>query len=328
MNGFNRLTNSVFSTIFLACAGAFIASPAAAQDKFPSKPVTIAVGFAPGGSTDQIIRAMAKAAEKSLGQSVVVINKPGAGGTVALSNLTAQKADGYNLATITTGAVTAQYTRDMPFKVTHDFTPITEVVHMPSALVVRSDSPWKTLKDFVEHAKQNPKKVSYSTAGVGLSQHLAMEKLALEAGIDVVHAPYKGGMEAVTALLGGHVQALSQPPEWKPYVDNGTLRVLAVYGDKRMPQYPNIPTLKEQGYNFSMSAFISVVGPKGVPPERAKILADAFRKALDDPDFKTVLDTYFMSAVLNDSETFAKNLIAIDADMKTLVEKAGLRKAH
>ena len=195
---------------------------------------------------------------------------------------------------------------------------------MPSALVVRADSPWKTLKEFVDYARMNSGKVSYSTAGIGLSQHLAMERLGLEAGVKFTHAPYKGGMEAVTAILGGHVQALSQPPEWKPYVDNGTLRLLAVYSEQRLAQYPDVATLKEQGYSFSMSAFIALVGPKGVPEDRVKKLADAFKSALDDPDFKKVADTYYMLPVLNDPEEFGKSLKMIDADMKDLLEKVGL----
>lgn len=318
-----RVFRNLTKVLILSSSISFVGAGVMAQDTFPDRPITITVGFAPGGSTDAIIRAMARSAERVLGQPITIVNRPGGGGSVALSNLLRESADGYELATLTTGSVTAQYTTSLPYVVTADFTPITEVVSMPAALVVRSDSPWTTLDEFVEHARENPGRVTYSSAGVGLSQHLAMERLALETGVTFVHAPYGGGMEAVTALVGGHVQATSQSPEWKPYVDDGTLRMLAVYGEERMAEYPEVMTLREQGYDFSMSAIIALVGPSGMSSDRVQILVDAFRGALDDPEFLAAAEAYYMIPSLMPSEEFSEKLHNLDEDMKALIEGIG-----
>jgi len=297
-----------------------------AQKEFPAKPITIMVGFSAGGSTDSIIRAVSKGAKNVLGQPIVIMNVPGGGGTVALVNLMKKEPDGYTLASLTTGAVSAQYMRDIPFKLLQDFTPVADIVSFHAGLVVRSDSPWKTMKDFVAFAKANPGKVRYSTAGPGMSQHLVMERLGHEENIKWVHIPYGGGVEAVTALLGGHVDACSQVTEWKPYVDAGRLRLLAVYGESRMPHYPEVPTLKDLGYRISLAPFISLTAPKGLPMERAKILANAFKKGMDDPEFNQVRDQFFMASDYKDPEEFAKYLEGLDGEIKTLLRQAGLMK--
>ncbi len=310
----------VVATAFWTTGSAF------GQKDFPTKPIEIQVGFSAGGSTDMINRALGKAASPLLGQSVVIINSPGGGGTVALANLMKARPDGYTLGSLTTGAVAAQYMRDVPFKVMQDFTPVIHMVSFYAGLVVKSDSPWKDFKAFVEYAKANPKKIRYSTAGPGMSQHLVMERLGFDQGIDWIHVPYGGGVEAVTALLGGHVEAASQVTEWKPYVDAGNLRLLAVYGETRMPQYPDVPTLKELGYNISMAPFIALVAPKGTPPERVQILAKAFQEAMKDPEVNRVREQFFMASEYKGPEPFKKYLEKFDGEMESLLRKAGLMK--
>ena len=152
-------------------------------------------------------------------------------------------------------------------------------------LVVRSDAPWNTFKEFIDYAKTNPGKIRYSTAGPGTPQHLVMERLALKEKIKWTHIPFDGGGPAVSALLGDHVEALSQTTEWKKHVESGRLRLLAVYGEKRMNDFPNVPTLLELGYGITAPSLISIVGPKGLSPQVVETLHGAFKKAMEDPDF-------------------------------------------
>ncbi len=325
MKGASSRRQAFLPLLICLCAGAV--ADVQAQATFPAKPITIQVGFAPGGSTDLIVRALAKASQPYLGQPLIVGNSPGAGGTLALVNIMNKEPDGYTLATVTTGALSTQHTQEVSYNVLRDFTPIVDVVSLPAGLAVRADAPWKSLAELIAYAKANPKKLAYSTAGVGLAQHLTMERLAVIENVQWIHVPYRGGVDAVAAVLGGHVQAVSQLTEWKPHVDQGALRLLVLYGEKRMPQYPNVPTLKDLGYKFAMAPDIGLVGPKGVTPERANLLANAFKKAMDDPEYNKVKDSFFMSNEYKDPQAFAKSLAELDANIKGLVEKLGLAKA-
>ena len=304
----------------------FISQEVFAQTAFPSKPIKIVVCFAPGGTTDLITRALSKAASRSLGQQIVVTNTPGAGGTVALSHLMKEKPDGYNLATLTTGAISAQYMQKLPFKLLRDFTPVVQYVSFHAGLVVRVDSSWKTFNEFIHYTKANPGKVRYSTGAVGLTQHLIMERLGFEENIKWTHVPFDGGVLAATALLGGHVDACAGAAEWKPYVDAGSLRLLAVFGEKRIPHYPDVPTLKELGYNISGSLIASLVGPKGIPADRLTILDKAFKEAMNDGEFNQVKEKFFMAAEYRGPEEFARYLEQMDKEIETIMRRAGLTK--
>jgi tripartite-type tricarboxylate transporter receptor subunit TctC len=154
---------------------------------------------------------------------------------------------------------------------------------------VKSDSPWKTFEEFIAYAKANPGKIRYSTSGVGTGQHLAMEYLAMKEKIKWTHVPFSTSPQAVAAVMGGHVEATSQTPEWKEQVDAGNMRLLICWNDKRMPFYPNVPTLKEKGYDFSVQALIVVYAPANIPKEVVVTLAKAFRQASEAEEVKEVL---------------------------------------
>lgn len=251
--------------LFIFVTGWVAGNPCRAQDKFPTKPITCIVGYGPGGSADLPVRALAEVASKILGQPVVVINKPGAGSAVALGELKNAQPDGYTIGLLSTGAIISPHLRKVTYHPVDDFDAILQYCVGLYGLVIRADSPYKSLKDLVAYAGANPNKVKYSTAGAGTPQHLVMLLLGDLLNLKWTHVPFGSGNEAVAALLGGHVDCVSQSAEWKPHVVSGRLRLLVTYGDKRVESFLDVPTLVELGYDIIAPAISSLVGPKGIP---------------------------------------------------------------
>ena len=301
-------------------------APSFSQEKYPVRPINLIVGYPAGGSVDVCARPFAMAASKSLGQPIIIINKPGGGSSVAMASLKNEKPDGYTIGLLISGAVMSQHMRKVPFDTARDFTPIMQYGVYLYGLVVRSDSPWKSFKDFMAYAKANPGKVRYSTAGAGTPQHLVMERLAVKEGLQWKHIPFDGGSPAVTALLGGHVEAASQTTEWKKYVESGQLRLLAVYGEKRMIDFPEVPTLLDLGYSIIAPSLGSVVGPKGLSPQVVEMLHGAFKKAMDDPDFIRISRQMDMPPVYRGPQELAKHLVEMNEEVGSLVTSLGLRQ--
>jgi tripartite-type tricarboxylate transporter receptor subunit TctC len=266
-----------------------LTSPLWGQQPYPTKPINILIGFSPGGNVDVTTRALVGKTEKFLGQPIIISNNGGGGGSVAAGIVAKQKPDGYYMlgSTTTQHCRIPQY-RSVPYTL-DDFVPIMQHTTTESGLAVRTDSPFKTLKDLVEYARQNPGKATYSTLGVGSPMHLSMEYIAKQEGITWTHVPYPGNMPAVTAMLGGHVTATSSSTEWKPYVLEGRVRVLVTHGEKRMQSFPNVPTMKELGYDFYNDTTFIIMAPKGTPAPIVKKLEDALHKAQMDPEFRALL---------------------------------------
>ena len=195
---------------------------------------------------------MADLASKILGQPMVVINKEGGTGSVGLASLKKEKPDGYNICTVGGGTFIAQHQRQLPFDLLKDFTPIMQFAEFPTPVLVGGDAPWKTFKELVEYAKKNPGKIRYGTSGSGSIFHLAMVAFAQKEGIKWTHVPFKGGHNAILALLGGHVEVAVTPTNFDAFVRPGKLRYLSSFGQSRLPSFPEIPTWKELGYNIEM----------------------------------------------------------------------------
>jgi len=297
-----------------------------AQEKYPAKPITLIIGYPAGGSVDTCARPFANAASKLLGQPFVIVNKPGGGSSVAIAGLKNEKPDGYTIGLLISGAVMSQHMRKVPYDTATDFTPIMQYGVYLYGLVVRSDSPWNTFKEFVDYAKANPGKIRYSTAGPGTPQHLVMERLAMREKIKWTHIPFEGGAPAVAALLGGHVEASSQTTEWKKHVEAGRLRLLTVYGEKRMIDFPEVPTLVDLGYPIIAPSLGSVVGPKGLSPAVVETLHGAFRKAMEDPDFIRISRQMDMPPVYRGPQELAKHLVEMNEEVGSLIRTLGLRK--
>lgn len=300
--------------------------PAQAQEKYPAKPINFIVGYPAGGTTDICARPLVNAASKILGQPVVVVNKPGGGSAVAVALLKTEKPDGYTIGILPSGAVLSQHMRKVPYDSAQDFTPIMQYAVYLYGLVVQSESPWKNFKEFIDYAKANPGKIRYATAGPGTPQHLVMERLAIQEKIKWTHVPFDGGGPAVTALMGGHVEAISQTTEWKKHVESGRLRLLAVYGENRMADFPNAPTLLELGYKITAPSIISIIGPKGLAPQVVDTLHAAFRKAMDDPDFIKAGNQADQPVLYRGPQDLGRHLVQMNEEVGTLIRNLGLRK--
>jgi tripartite-type tricarboxylate transporter receptor subunit TctC len=282
-----------------------VLSPA---QSYPTKPISILVGFAPGGTMDVSTRVLAGKAEKSLGQPFIITNNGGGGGSVALGIVGKEKADGYSLAGCTsTGLIRIPQFRTVPYKL-EDFVPIMHFGAPQTKVMVRSDSPFKTFKDLVEYGKKNPGKVTYSSTGVGSPMHLAMEYVGKQEGIQWTHVPYPGSAPALTALLGGHVTAQSGSTEWIPQIKAGAVRLLGTHGEKRMKLFPEVPTFRELGYDFINETVFMVAAPKGTPLAIVKKLEEAFHKAMDDPEFIQTMEKMEIEITYRTSEDTKKYL--------------------
>ncbi len=269
---------------------------------YPTKPINLLVGFAPGGTMDVSTRVLAMKAEKALGQPFIITNNGGGGGSVALGIVAKERPDGYYLAGCTSsGLVRIPQFRPVPYKL-DDFIPIMHFGAPQTGVVVRADSPFKTLKDLVEYAKKNPGKVTYSSTGVGSPMHLAMEYIAKQEKIEWTHVPYPGSTPALTALLGGHVTAQSGSTEWIPQVKAGEVRLLATHGERRMKIFPAVPTFRELGYDFINETVFMVAAPKGTPSPIVKRLEEALHKAMDDPEFIQMMEKMEIEITYRNSE--------------------------
>ncbi len=301
-----KIIQSLIASILCVC---FITVPfifpGQAHAAYPDRPVTILVGFAPGGSMDLSARALAKSAEKILGQPVVIENKPGGTGTVALAALLSQKSDGYTLcATPSSVLIRVSQQQQVPFKPFTSFKPIIGFTEPQLGIVVKNDSPWKTLKDISTATAKNPGKIKYATTGVGSTTHAAVEEIAAKDKLQMVHIPYKGSMEALTAVLGGHVEFAALTSELVPSVKSGQARLLAVISEKRSAKFPEVPTMKELGYDFANDAVFAIIAPAQIDPAIARKLESAFAAAAKSKDYLETLDKINMIPVYYDGKAF------------------------
>jgi tripartite-type tricarboxylate transporter receptor subunit TctC len=295
--------------------------------EFPSKAITMIVPWVAGGSTDSVMRIISENAGKHLGQPVVVDNKPGGGGTVGPAMMAATaKPDGHTLSQIPLGVFRLPHTMKTTWDPLKDFTYIIQLTGYTYGIVVKKDAPWKDLKELLAYAKANPGKVTYATPGVGVMQHVVMEKLAKKEGIKWIHIPQKGGIEVITATLGGHVMVGAETSGWAPQVDSGDLRLLAIWTEQRSKKWPDVPTLKELGYEIVASSPFGIAGPKGMDPKVVKVLHDAFKKAMDEPSFKKVLDDFYMVPAYKSSEDYTKYALELYKEEKENAEVLGLKK--
>jgi tripartite-type tricarboxylate transporter receptor subunit TctC len=289
--------------------------------EFPEKEVQIIVPYSAGGATDLIFRALGAATEKYLGKAVVIVNKPGGGGAVGFTEGMKAAPDGYML----TAAITPLTI--LPHQVTtaftyRDFEPILNVVSDPSMFLVREDAPWKSLNEFLDYAKKNPDMVTVGNSGAGGGVHLVALAFEKAAGVKFNHIPFAGGGPSVTALLGGHVNAVSvSPPEGVTHVQAGKLRIIALFADKRLEMFPDVPTVKEQGIDFVMGMWRGLVAPKGTPPAAIKKLHDAFKRGMDNPAFKQNAKDMSVNLFYLGSEDFGNLMVSDDEFFGKLVQE-------
>ena len=272
--------------MILATVAMIVAGVVSGQN-FPNRPVTLTVGFAPGGGADTAARLIAQKLGENVGQPIVVENKAGAGGNIAAQHIATAPPDGYTIHLTSVGpmAVAPHLVKTLPYDPKRDIAPITMGVVFPNVFVVPSGVPAKTLAEFVAMAKQRPGKLTYGSSGVGGAGHLAGELFKERAGIDVLHVPYKGGGPAMTDLLGGRLDMyVGVPSTVGPHVDAGKLRALATTGAKRTSMMPNVPTVAESGYpGFEAINWYAFVAPARTPKDLLDFWNRELTKALNDP---------------------------------------------
>jgi tripartite-type tricarboxylate transporter receptor subunit TctC len=277
----------------LAALAAFAALSAQAQ-QFPNRPVTMIVPFPPGGIADITGRPLAVAMSKQLGQPVVVENKAGAGGAVGHAFVAKAKPDGYTIMTALSSIVVIPEAdkvngRPSTYQMS-DFTSIALLSADPTILLVPAGAPWKTLKELIDDARSRPGKISYASSGVYGTIHTCFEMLAQAANVKLLHVPYKGGGPAMTALLAGETNLGAQSPGVSdPHIKAGKIRVLGSWAGSRTAALPDVPTMKEQGFDVEFYIWAGVFAPAGLPPDVRERLTAAVRQSAQDPEFVKAL---------------------------------------
>ena len=309
----------------VGAAAAGLAAPVLVRAQvFPARPIRYICPWPAGGSTDAVIRALATSAGATLGQTIIVDNKPGAGGTLGAIELANAKPDGYTLAQLPQSVFRIPHMQKVSFDTLKDFTWIACLTGYTFGLVVPANSPFKSIKDLVDYAKANPGKVTYGSTGTGTSPHLAVEEFAQRAGIQLTHVPFKGNAENMQAILGGHIMAASDATGWGPHVESCKLRLLATYGGKRTKRWPQIQTLDELGYKTISDSPFGVCGPKGMNPVVVKAIHDAFKKTLDDPAVMSSFDKYDQTVIYKDTAEYTKFAVESFQAEKATIERLGL----
>ncbi len=309
-------------------APAAVAFPAIGRAQaFPAKPIRLICPWPAGGASDAVMRALAESAGKALGGTMVVENKAGASGMLGPNELVAAKPDGYTLSQTTIGVVRLPHMQKMQFDPLKDFTYIACLTGYTFGLVVRADSPIKSVADLVDYAKANPGKFTFGSPGIGTTPHLAVEEFAYKAGIKLLHVPFKGYADGAQSLLGGHVMSHSDSTGWAGQVDSGAMRLLATYGSKRTKRWANVPTLQELGYDTVSDSPFGIAGPRGIDAAITAKLHDAFKKTLEDATVLATFEKYDQSVIYMNSADYTKFLTELYQKEKVLIERLGLAKA-
>jgi tripartite-type tricarboxylate transporter receptor subunit TctC len=277
------------SILFLLAAAMLImgAVPKAEAAWPDDQPITMIVAYAPGGATDIAARLAAVYIEKYLGQSVAVINRPGAGGEIGFTALAEAKPDGYTIGFINTpNVLTIPMQRSTRYSL-ESFIPVAQLMDDPDAFLVMKDSPINNLKDLAEYAKANPNKVTYGTTDIGSDDHIAAEMFAIAAGVQMKHIPFDGASASRTALLGSHIiLGVFNVSEAKEYVASGQIKILGQMSEERQELFPDTPTFREQGFDVIMASIRGIAMPAGTPDDIVKKFAEACEKAIKDPEFQ------------------------------------------
>ena len=306
-------------------SAAAVATPSlVAAQAFPSRTIKLIYPWTAGSGGDVIIHALAVSAAKTLNASIIVENRPGAGGMLGPNEQVKAAPDSYTLSQLSVAVFRQLHMQKTAFDPLQDFTYVIGLAGFVFGLVVAPDSPIKSAKDLVEFAKANPGKFSYAASGIGISGHLAMEEFAHRAGIQLLHVPYKGDTEGLQAMLGGQVMAHSSASTWAPQVDAGKARLIMTYGSKRTTRWPDVPTVRESGFDFYTDSPWGIAGPKGMDPALVKQLRDAFRLGMSDPRVMALLERYDPPQIYMDPAQCTRFAREAYLQEKATIERLGL----
>jgi len=302
-----------------------LAASAAAQSDFPNHTVELLVPYQPGGGTDGLARTFADASRKHMTQSMVIINRPGAGGAIGWTEVINAKPDGYKLAVLTVELLTLPHLRLAKFNY-DDFQPIAQLNADPAAITVKADAPWNTVEEFLAAAKKDPEGVRVGNSGNGSIWHLAAAALEDKTGAKFNHIPFQGAAPAVLALLGGHIEAVAvSPAEVTTHVQSGKLKMLMVMADQRVKGFEKVPTAKERGIDLSIGTWRGLGAPKNTPPEVMAKLREITAKTAAEPMMREAMEKQNLGYVYTDGAVFKETLARDNAYYKSLITKLNIK---
>jgi tripartite-type tricarboxylate transporter receptor subunit TctC len=293
---------------------------------YPERPITFICPWPAGGTADQTMRALCQVAAKQLGGTIVVENKPGASGMLGLKALTMAKPDGYTIGQVPISVTRFSQLGTVQIDPMKDLTYLARTSGQTFGVAVLATSPYKTLKELVAAAKAAPGKITYASAGVGGATHVGMEEFAMAAGIEFNHIPFKGGAEALQAVLGGHVDVLADSSSWAPHVRSGKMRLLATWGEQRTVEFKDVATLKELGYNVVVDAPNGVGAPKGLEPAVTAKLREAFKLAVASPEFAAACAKIDAPVMYLDAADYEKYVGNVYKKETVLIERLKLKE--
>ena len=314
----------VLGTLGATIAGLVPAGVAAAG--YPERPINFICPWPAGGTADMTMRALCGAAARVLGQSIVVENKAGASGMLGLKALAGARADGYTIGQIPVSVTRFSQLGSVQLDPLKDLTYLARTSGQTFGIAVRADAPYRTLKDFVAAARAAPGKLTYGSAGIGGATHVGMEEFALAAGIALNHIPYKGGAPALQDLLGGQIEALADSSSWAPHVKAGKLRLLATWGEKRTQEFPDVPTLKDSGFDVVVDAPNGVGAPKGLDVAIEAKLREAFKSAAASAEFAAACGRIDAPVMYLDGPDYERYVAAVYRKETQLIERLKLRE--
>ena len=291
-----------------------------AQEKFPSRPIQFVIPWAAGGGGTINAQALQPHFEKSIGGSVQIVNKPGGAGTIAWNYVANSPPDGYTTGIVNPSTVVTLYTTKTGVPLDR-FDPIAYTVYIPAGVVVRAESPWKTFKEFIDHAKANPGKVQMANSGHAAMYHIGIVGIEMAMGVKFTHVPFKGTGPCITALMGGHVDgSLNEISTLLPYVESKKFRILAVCSPNRSPAVPDAPTFREFGFDLDVGTWYAYVAAKGTPKDRLMKLQDAFRAGVESNEFKSLYQKQGGMAMFKGPEALVAYLKDQDRLWKKIIE--------
>jgi tripartite-type tricarboxylate transporter receptor subunit TctC len=309
----------------LLLPAAALAGTAQAQERYPSRPVAIVVGFAPGGAGDATIRFIADAAKEKLGVPVVVENRPGAGATLAAARLARARPDGYALGLATSSPFTvAPHLQPAQYDVARDFTFLLQYLVTPHPAYVTTQSPFAGWQEMIAFARANPERLRWATAAPQGGPHIATEAAFRKEGIRAIFVPYGGGAEAITALLGGHIDMVVSS-DYPPLLEAGQVRLLAEIGPEKVPGMEQVPTFAELGYPLALQIFFGLVGPAGLPPEVIATWERTMREIMATPAWTELMARYKATSSFLPHREFEPRVLSVHGEIGRLVRELGLR---
>lgn len=300
---------------------------AAAQGRYPDRPIRLIIPWPPGGSSDSQLRSLAEQASRGLGQPVVVENRSGAGGTLHAVHLAREaRPDGHTIGQMHLSVVRRPFlVRTPQWDVTTDFTHIIGLTGWLFGVAVKADSPFRTFPEVIAHARANPGKLSFSTSGIATTNHIAMEDIAARERVEFTHVPFRGANEGVTAVLGGNVDMIADSSTWAGNVEAGQMRLLCVWSESRAPRFTDVPTLKELGYDMVVTSPYGISGPPRMDPGVVRALHDALHTALMSEENTRVRGQFDMPLAYLNSEQYQDFIIRRAAYEREMVNRLGLR---